>query len=403
MNKNYNHNPETTDDVATESTNDSAEDTNNRRLIIMLAMGPALVFLLLIGGIVWAIVNGTGGEDERTSVQIFKEGDSGISVDDNASDFVIRYKAEGVEESFSVNKSAKDASTLAGHLLSLAKTGNNSSEYSPFYNVSGGSSNSFRRIIDITLDVSGSVISLANKDSAYYEKVRNKIKNILVQENLRPSDRVRLRFLGANSQSDAVYVIDFTGPQFIYNIEYQYTFDRSIITLKSYNFEKPVAQDSQVNATASSMAELFNLISAKHKQVLQSGSSPRTFLIPHLNKIINDNDVYTENKFGSIIYVVFTDGEFNLKPSVANRVGVSYCSSTNYKVCHSRLIDLLNSQSLLLGDSTSDSSKRLAVNPSDDEVFVVGLNREAGPIYSKSLENLFSNIFQPISTIKFLD
>lgn len=380
------------------------EVSNNKKLLLFLVMGPVLVMVLLVGAIVWGIKTKPPGTDTRTSIQIFADNNfPGLSVLEQGDNYIVKYQADNFEESFEINKSAKDKSSLGGHLLQLV-TSNSRNEYSPFYSTSNqNASNSYRRIVDITLDVSGSVKGLANQDPAYYDKVSDKIKNILVQENLKPGDRIRVRFLGAHPNSNQVYTIDFTGPRFLYDIDYQRAFDRGLITLKGYSLEKPTTQDPLVNATASSVKELFDAVRSKHQEVVQGPAGPGTFLIAHLNTIANDNDVYAENRFGSVIYILLTDGEFNIEPSVANKIGVEYCFIETYSSCHPRIIDALDKGEILSADRTGGSSKSLSIDPLVDKVFMVGLNRSGDPLYGQSLESFFKGIFKPITTIKFLD
>lgn len=395
--------PQTSEEVVETSQSSPAAIAAGRKLLPLLIAGPLLMLVFLIGVIVWGFKTKPPVESNNTAVEIYTKGKSGVAVEERSDSYLVKYKADNFEESFSIDKSAKDTASLSNHLLELAKS-NNRSEYSPFYSSSNqDNSNSYKRIVDITLDVSGSVKALASQDPGYYDKVKDKLKNILVQENLKPGDRVRVRFLGANSKVDQVYSIDFTGPKFTYTLDYQRASDTGIIGITGYSLEQPDAQDPQVNATAASVKQLFDKISAKHQEVVQGPPGSGTYLIGHLNKIINDNDVYAGNRFGSVLYIFLTDGEFNLEPSIANRVGVGYCSIETYTTCHPKLLQAFDQGEFLLGDRTGSSTKSLAVSPATDKVFMVGLNKNGDPVYGQSLESFFRGVFKPINTIKFLD
>lgn len=373
----------------------------NRSLSSLAILIPGLILLGILGIIVYFIVIPPPPPLDVVSISASRA--SEISVDSKRGTYNIRYAVNDTIEGFSFTNSERDL--MASNLRDLSKQ--NTIQYSPFFSpveINDGSQNVAaaefqRKIIDITLDVSGSVRATAASDAEYYDITMARLKEILAGVNMRPGDRVRVRFLGANKfyGGSKTRIIDFSGPQFSYSALYQNFSDRGIINLEGFSLNGEPPKNSQSDDTARSQAEMTEKVVKLYRDMLSTPQSKDryTFLLGPLNDIVDDNENATDYRFNAITYIVLTDGEFNVEPSFIKTVGVGYCDEGTYTVCHQRIIQ---NKDKIIGDNDLSLG-----NPDENKVFFVGLVDDDDPLYKTSLKKMFESIYSPISNIKFLN
>lgn len=314
----------------------------------------------------------------------FSRSDDGLSVKNDKNISEISYDLpDGTTESFYIKgRDIDDAVTR--YISSLS----DNTLDSPFF--IQGAQEIQLRIIDITFDISGSVRDLIKKQPNYRQDILDTLDANLIKENIRPGDRIRIRFLGGNPAiiSSSPYSIDFVGPKFTYDINLQRSKNKTLLEIRGYTLDY-VPQSNSGLDYARSLKELRDMLKEKYISVTDNPYSfgYRTYLVGHLNEIIRQNQ---NEGFSSILYIMLTDGEFNLEYYIANRTG-GYCSVGTFQTCHSRLIDLIEKGEVLRQNHAI--GKELSKDKTKDKVIFIGFNNYNNDNYQDSAEVLFQTMF----------
>ena len=158
-----------------------------------------------------------------------------------------------------------------------------------------------RKLLYIVLDISGSVVNGIGQD--YFNQVISKIRTILSSEILKPGDQIRIRFMGTNNEM--VENLDFTGPQFNYDLSKNSVQRKNIINLLGYS-DKPLTK-CQDNANIVSLRDLSEKLRFEYDKRKQNPDQESN--ISNLLENISSEVSIEKDRFKSVSYIIFTDGD----------------------------------------------------------------------------------------------
>ena len=339
---------------------------NNGKIIFSTVI---LIAILVMAGFFYffvkSIINLPQNTGNTGKIVIEKEpGSEDFEIEDNGDEngyYNIKYlDSDGkLQEAYHISKSIV-SDPLSRFLHSTAKEGR-----SPLTSCFTLEKNGGSRLVDITFDTSGSINSLSMGFANFENRVMSRIKEILKNEELRPGDHIRVRFLGANNRvvEENKFDFDFTGPNFECSLLYQRAHDLGIITIKNVSF----ATSTYDNLTIPS--QVFEKIKETYYKTIgiKGAIGDKTPLVEHLNTIVSDNQGEQKLKhFGSVVYILQTDGKY---------------SDEN--------VPLFNPLNVSPGGK-------------DDKVYFIGLDKR-GRVTDLRVEDKMKELFKPISYIKFFD
>ncbi|MDB4984689.1 MAG: hypothetical protein JWM20_868 [Patescibacteria group bacterium] len=223
-------------------------------------------------------------------VSIKTEEGKGVHVENKGSIFSIFYKVQNgngpAEDFFNV-----DTSKFAIQDLSVDLE-------SPFFSCSQRRE---KKIIYVILDVSKSVVQSAGED--YFSRVTSTIQNILASDSLEPGDQIRIRFMGNNN--DALDNLDFTGPRFKYSVQKNSVQKKITLTLTDYSRDH--LTKCQNTSGAISLEDVIGHIQSSYEKRIQTPDN--TTNISGLLKQISNEVSLEQERFESVRYIIFTDGD----------------------------------------------------------------------------------------------
>lgn len=193
------------------------------------------------------------------------------------------------------------------------------------------------RIIDVTLDVSRSVITHNKNNGSYSETQFAKLKEYLLSKelNMRPGDIIRVRYLGQDEKKRAKaglpdhLEIKFWGPQFEYSKKYSEHLKTVYISIKNNKFNPDTAViDSEGKKDVYHKAKVIDLVSDYYKLAINNEiSSSKTYIIENAIRTFDENQMH---KFNAAVYILLTDGEFDVESDYIKKFGWSEYFSSNY-------------------------------------------------------------------------
>ena len=287
----------------------------NKRSIIILIVSAVLVTVVLIGGGVWLVMYPPQSQSKpyENIIKVVEPKD-GLRVETNGDTSSIYYRIPNIdgtytEEFFNINA----AHVLEDEQLDLE---------SPFFSCQKRGEN---KIMYIILDISGSVVDGIGDD--YFDQVISKIYTILSTDVMKPGDQIRIRFLGTNY--DSVRNIDFTGPRFRYDATKRNPVQKkNTLNLTGYSYE-PLTKCQGVE-NLMSLKDLTEKINVEYTN--RKTSPDKESNISGLLQNISSEVVLEKDRFQSIRYIVFTDGD--------STDGYSGCDTSTTSECKEYLKDL---------------------------------------------------------------
>lgn len=353
-----------------------------------LSIGAAFVLALFGGGLWVCFSSGLCDSTPPAKSLLIRSADKDITVSQDRGDYKVSYlNNAGEKESFYISKDAEetpssDPLTLA--LARLAETTGAPKFNSPFSGVDGG-----HKIVNITLDVSGSTRNLIKTKSDYYSGLLSRIKNMLGSSdiNLRPGDEIRVGFIGRSLGTGAGFKqIQFDGPNFVYNLSFSARKQINVLDLKRHEVAKSEFRITDEPMRVSSVSEVIEAIDRTYEAELKRNDKTYagTYLIDHIKDI--SQEAIDDRKFSSVVYILSTDGIFNVSRGL--NVGVTECSIATYVKCHPAI-------SVLRKNGKLPSLKTL--NGNLDRAYVIGIDAQNDLGYRDSLDTIMRALLEPIS------
>jgi len=356
---------------------------------VMVVLG--IVFLIVMGCKFWPNMKIC----EVHPVNIAIQGDMVVERNDGQEYSVEYILPDGASESFTVLNTPED--TIAQYVTRDRSTKLGFRSGFPFDVTSDATIPP--RVIDITFDLSGSIWDLIRQQPNYRNDILSKLNKQIENADVRPGDLIRVRFLGGHPSfvSEDFITVSFIGPMFNYRPYHDDITNKDFVILRGYTFDYdtrkiPGYNDQEIYVSSRSMLQQklrdIYLDATQRGTNFGGGSS----LLSHIDEIIVQND---QQDFNSILYLLFTDGEFFVEDDIAYQVGGSWSNLETYKQLYPKLIEMINQGKILKQDfDDPESSRRLSKNRDKDEVVLIGLKNYNIMEYRYSFESLLGAIFR---------
>lgn len=268
--------------------NQQNQNANNKGGYLIMAIAGVVLLAVIFGGLFMVQKSINKPKVAYASVIQSKDEKDGLHIDNKENKSIVYYRVPGsdTEEFFVVATPDGAFSTLQSGLDS------------PFFDCADRSG---KKLVYIILDISQSVVNSAG--GKYFEQVASTIQNVIDSEGLQPGDQIRVRFLGANN--DKLESLDFTGPRFKYEISKNNVQKKDFLTLVGIS-DEPITRCKN-NDAVTSVQDLTHKIEVAYDQRKET-PDPETNITGLLKRIASEVSL-EKDKFASVRYVLFTDGD----------------------------------------------------------------------------------------------
>lgn len=241
------------------------------------------------------------------------------------------------------------------------------------------------KIVIISLDISGSVVSRNNKTSKsnfsklYSDTLLEKIKFLLDQGKiLNPGDNIIIKLYGPShldNPCEEQLHIKYSGPE--WKAEFIHSIRTNETLIKVKNELPPKVTQDDYSITTNDKGIVFDLIRDFYNKSLNNPNSSchsDTFLDEHLTSILDDSQL---NLYDEHHYILVNDGEFSFKDY--------FITSYSY--------DVLNT--FINQGKPFTVNNKVLCRSSQDTFTIVGLDYKGNSRYRQLLQNFFNTILSP--------
>lgn len=255
------------------------------------------------------------------------------------------------------------------------------------------------RLVDISFDISNSVIDRDNESSKnkadikYSDFVFEKFKEyVSTNQGMLPQDKINARFYGPelkDNPCNSKLIIKYTEPEWQADIIYSRRNRQILIEIGDKlpsKFEK-----NGLEVITNDVGEIYRVMYEYYAKGIANpnpGCHFGTYLIPHLTQISDD---VVNKPFENYEFILVTDGEFYLRDNEITGGKEVYATPKNYEVIKNYLQNKKNKEFIVNGFT-------ICKNPSD-RFIIVGMEYDNNLSYRNTVQQFYKELLKSCEVV----